>query len=67
MAPLHYAAKYGRIDVARLLVENGADVYLAGDDGCLPIHFAVKYRPEVFVDGHHPRLASHRERAGSRV
>ena len=36
--------------MARLLVENGADVFLRGDDGCLPIHLAVKYRPDVFAE-----------------
>ncbi|CAG5110986.1 Oidioi.mRNA.OKI2018_I69.chr2.g5330.t1.cds [Oikopleura dioica] len=49
LAPLHYAAKYGRHDAASLLIENGADLLLSGDDGCLPIHLAVKYRPEAFA------------------
>ena len=39
-----------KVEVARLLVENGADVFLRGDDGCLPIHLAVKYRPDVFAE-----------------
>ena len=25
-----------------------ADPTIKGDDGCLPLHFAVKYRPEAF-------------------
>ena len=49
LSPLHYAAKYGHLETARLLVEQGADVLLKGDDGCLPIHLAVKYRPDVFA------------------
>ena len=49
MSPLHYAAKYGRVDAARLLVEHGANLFQRGDDGCLPIHLAVKYRPDVFA------------------
>ena len=50
LSPLHYAAKYGKVEVARLLIKHGADIALVGDDGCLPIHFAVKYRPDVFAD-----------------
>ncbi|CBY33439.1 unnamed protein product [Oikopleura dioica] len=49
LAPLHYAAKYGRHDAAKLLIHNGADLLLSGDDGCLPIHLAVKYRPDAFT------------------
>ena len=41
--------------MAKLLVENGADVFLRGDDGCLPIHLAVKYRPDVFSEKNLPK------------
>ena len=37
------------------MVENGADVFLRGDDGCLPIHLAVKYRPDVFSEKNLPK------------
>ena len=47
MTPLHYAAKYAKIEAAQVLIENGADPSIPGDDGCLPLHFAVKYRPDV--------------------
>lgn len=50
MSPLHYAAKYGKVEAARLLVEYGADPVMKGDDGCLPMHFAVKYRPNVYAE-----------------
>ena len=49
MSPLHYAAKYGHHLAAKMLVQYGADVFIRGDDGCLPIHLAVKYRPDVFT------------------
>ena len=50
MAPLHYAAKYGKAKAARLLVENGANPFLLGDGECLPLHFTVKYRPYVIAN-----------------
>ena len=38
MTALHYAAKYGRIEVVRLLLNNGANPLLPGDvDECLPV------------------------------
>jgi len=41
--PLHQAAQYGRIDLARFLVEHGADVTARGKDGTTPqppLHWA---------------------------
>ena len=38
MTALHYAAKYGRIEVVRVLLNNGANPLLPGDvDECLPV------------------------------
>ena len=48
MTPLHYAAKYAQYEAARTLINMNADPTIKGDDGCLPLHFAVKYRPEAF-------------------
>lgn len=48
LSPLHYAAKYAKLAAAKILVANGARVDLRGEDGCYPIHFAVKYRPKFF-------------------
>ena len=48
MTPLHYAAKYAQYDAAKTLINMNADPTIKGDDGCLPLHFAVKYRPEAF-------------------
>ena len=48
MTPLHYAAKYAQYDAAKTLIRMNADPTIKGDDGCLPLHFAVKYRPEAF-------------------
>ena len=49
LTPLHYAAKYGHLKAAKFLVEQGADLYQKGGHGGLPIHFVVKYRPDVFT------------------
>jgi len=48
LSPLHYAAKYGKLEAAKILVSSGARIDLRGEDGCFPIHFAVKYRPKFF-------------------
>ena len=40
---LHVAAKFGRIKVARLLLEKGADPNIEGRNGLTPIHVATHY------------------------
>jgi ankyrin repeat protein len=44
-SPLHFAALNGRRQCVRLLLEQGADVNLADDDGDTPLHMAA-------VNGH---------------
>ena len=39
--PLHLASGKGHVDVARLLVEHGAEVTVQDNDGSTPLHFAV--------------------------
>ena len=39
--PLHFAAEYGKLDMAKYLVENGADVNDRDDYEYLPIHYAA--------------------------
>jgi hypothetical protein len=39
--PLHYAAVNGHVEIARLLLQNGADVNVKSDDGFTPLHDAA--------------------------
>jgi ankyrin repeat protein len=42
--PLHWAVRYGQLDVVKYLVEEkGADVNAANKDGNTPLHWAVRY------------------------
>ena len=43
LAPLHLASRRGHKDVARLLLEHGADMTLQSGDGSTPLHFALNY------------------------
>ena len=43
MTPLHWAANRGRKDVARLLVESGADINKADLSGKTPLHWASQW------------------------
>ena len=46
--PLHSAAQSGRIELARLLLDRGADPSLRSDDGATPLDLAEENnRPEV--------------------
>ncbi|MCA7010841.1 ankyrin repeat domain-containing protein [Wolbachia endosymbiont of Tribolium confusum] len=40
--PLHFAAENSRVDVVKLLIEKGADVNAADQDGRTPLHFTVE-------------------------
>ncbi|KAK7919356.1 hypothetical protein WMY93_010640 [Mugilogobius chulae] len=41
--PLHVAAKYGKIEVANLLLQKGAQADAAGKSGLTPLHVAAHY------------------------
>uniref|UniRef100_A0A5K3F636 ANK_REP_REGION domain-containing protein n=1 Tax=Mesocestoides corti TaxID=53468 RepID=A0A5K3F636_MESCO len=41
--PLHVAARYGNLKVARLLLSNGADVNYCAKDNITPLHLATKW------------------------
>ena len=41
--PLHIAAKYGNIKVARLLLQKDADPNMQGKNGLTPLHVATHY------------------------
>ncbi|XP_048577664.1 transient receptor potential cation channel subfamily A member 1 homolog [Nematostella vectensis] len=42
-SPLHYAVRYGHLKVVKILVENGADINIPGEDGATPLHFAARF------------------------
>ncbi|CAH3183153.1 unnamed protein product, partial [Porites evermanni] len=44
ITPLHYAIRYGHVDVVKLLVEHGAEIDKQGEDGALPLHYAARFR-----------------------
>ena len=48
--PLHLAAWQGHRDVARLLLDRGADPDAAGEGGAAPLYYAVKHRHPELVD-----------------
>ncbi|KAJ8026830.1 Transient receptor potential cation channel subfamily A member 1-like [Holothuria leucospilota] len=48
LAPLHYAARYNHLEIAKLLVENGADVRRQGEDNVTPLHYAARFRKSRF-------------------
>jgi len=39
--PLHYATRYGHLEVAQLLIDNGADVNATKHDHWTPIHLSA--------------------------
>ena len=41
--PLHYACKHGYLDIAKLLIEKGANVNSKDQQNDSPLHLAVKY------------------------
>jgi len=42
-SPLHWASRWGHVDVARMLVERGADVSAQAEDGSSPLHWASRW------------------------
>lgn len=50
MTPLHIAAKYGQLGVARLLLQRGASPDLQGRNGLTALHVAAHYnKPNIVV------------------
>ena len=44
IAPLHWAVLYGKIEMAKCLIDNGADVDMKStSDGATPLHLAAIY------------------------
>ena len=43
MLPIHYAAKYNRVDILKALITAGADVHVASDSGLTPVRYAEKF------------------------
>ena len=46
--PLHWAARSGRYEMCKLLIEKGADVNAKSNDGSTPLHWAaIKGQPRI--------------------
>ena len=43
LTPLHLAARHGRIEVAKILLENRANLAAVDENGLTPLHIASKY------------------------
>jgi len=46
--PLHLALRQGWLDVARILVQHGADVTARNKDGTTPLHLVSSVTPQLF-------------------
>ena len=44
MSALHYAARHNLLEVTKLLVEAGANVNLAAEEGLTPLHYAARFK-----------------------
>ena len=42
LSPLHYAARYNRLQTVRILIKYGARANIRGEDGLTPLHFAAR-------------------------
>ena len=50
---LHWAVLYGKIEMAKCLIDNGADVDMKNDsDGATPLHLAAIYGEIEIVKSH---------------
>ncbi|KAF0308713.1 Transient receptor potential cation channel subfamily A member 1 [Amphibalanus amphitrite] len=49
LSPLHYAARYNRLETVRLLIKYGARANIRGEDGLTPLHYAARYRRQLPV------------------
>ena len=50
LSPLHLAAKGGHVDVARALLDAGADINARDVRGWTPMHFVIAFGPREFID-----------------
>ena len=50
MTPLHYAATYNKHEIAKFLIEEGADILAQDTSGDLPIHMAAREGHKKVVD-----------------
>jgi ankyrin repeat protein len=57
LTPLHLAASYGYPDVAKWLLENGADVNAIAYNGFTPLHLAKDRRVIALLLAKHPDLS----------
>ncbi|MEM7176041.1 MAG: ankyrin repeat domain-containing protein, partial [Chlamydiota bacterium] len=48
--PLHYAAFYNSKEVAKILLQHGADVNAKNEDGETPLHYAAFYNNKEVAD-----------------
>ncbi|XP_071138004.1 transient receptor potential cation channel subfamily A member 1 homolog isoform X4 [Mytilus edulis] len=46
VTPLHYAARYNHLDVARKLIECGANVDARDEEDLTPLHYTARYKRE---------------------
>lgn len=49
-APLHFAVKHGRHDMAKFLCEYEADIYQQDCRGSTPVHLALERRDVMMID-----------------
>jgi ankyrin repeat protein/L-ascorbate metabolism protein UlaG (beta-lactamase superfamily) len=48
--PLHMAARHGKIDIAKALIDNGAKMNVVNENGLTPLHEAVARNEAAMVD-----------------